>query len=99
MMWQALMTVLRRWSDAIHGFAFGAAMSWVTVPFVKKKNKELEELFMLLIISDLMGVPIAPSTLRFRLLPYMWPRIAYWKRRLNLWDEELENANLRHLGH
>jgi len=98
-MWHKLAVLLHRWSDNAHGFAFGAAMSWVMVPFTKKRNKELEELFMLLVVTDLMGFPIAPSTLRFRLLPYIWPRIAYWQRRLNLWDEELENANLRHLGH
>lgn len=78
---------------------FGAAMSWVLAPYALKRRAELERIFMLLVEGHLIGLPFLPPFSGLRLLPYLVPQILYWRRRLALWDEALETADLRHLGH
>lgn len=80
-------------------FMFGAAMSWVMVPYQFKRRAELERLFMLMTVSELMGVPLSPPPNGLRLLPFLVPQILYWRRRRALWDEEMELVDLKHLGH
>jgi hypothetical protein len=78
---------------------FGAAISWVMVPHTIKRREELERIFLLMTTSDLMGIPLSPPPNGLRLLPFLVPQILYWRRRLALWDEELEGSHLAHLGH
>ena len=78
---------------------YGAAKSWVDVPYQLRRREELEHIFVALMLSEQVGMPLAPPDLRLRLLPYLIPQILYWKRRMRLWDDQLEMANLRHLGH
>jgi hypothetical protein len=47
----------------------------------------------------LWGVPPLLPNRRLFLLPHVIPQILYWRRRLALWDESLETADLKHLGH
>jgi hypothetical protein len=68
-------------------FMFGAAMSWVMVPHQLNRRAELERLFMLMTVSELMGVPLSPPPGGLRLLPFLVPQILYWRRRYALWDE------------
>ena len=42
----------------------------------------LETLFILITMGDLLGVPILPPYYSLRLLPYVVPQIATWKRRM-----------------
>ena len=42
----------------------------------------LETLFMLITVGDLIGVPILPPYYSLRLVPYVYPSIATWKRRV-----------------
>ncbi len=42
----------------------------------------LETLFILVTMGDLIGVPILPPYYSLRLLPYVVPNIATWKRRV-----------------
>lgn len=42
----------------------------------------LENLFMTILLGDMMGVPIIPAYYSLRLLPYMLPNIEAWKRRV-----------------
>jgi len=51
----------------------------------------LETLFMLITMGDLIGVPILPPYYSLRLLPYVVPQIATWKRRL-LREKDLADA-------
>ncbi len=96
------MNVLR-WPQAVYawvrGFMFGAAQSWLTAPLQLQRRADLERMWMVLILSELSGTPLAPADLRLRLLPYVVPHILYWERRLSLWDEQLEVVNVQHLGH
>jgi hypothetical protein len=42
----------------------------------------MENLFILITLGDLIGVPILPPYYSLRLLPYLVPNIASWKRRV-----------------
>ncbi len=42
----------------------------------------LENLFLLGIVGDMLGVPILPPYYSLRLLPYVVPQIGTWKRRM-----------------
>lgn len=50
-----------------------------------------EDLFVLLTLGDIIGVPILPPYYSLRLVPYAVPRVAAWKRRLLRERHILEN--------
>ncbi len=56
----------------------------------------LESLFMLATVGDLIGVPILPPYYSLRLLPYLMPGIATWKRRV-LREREFSDQHENHL--
>lgn len=43
---------------------------------------ELEDLFVLVTMGGLVGVPILPPYYSLRLVPYLVPRLEAWKRRM-----------------
>ncbi|MGO9211321.1 MAG: hypothetical protein ACLPXM_01985 [Terriglobales bacterium] len=43
---------------------------------------ELESAFMLITMGDMLGVPVIPPLYSLRLLPYVVPQVATWKRRV-----------------
>ena len=43
---------------------------------------ELESVFMLITLGDMLGVPVMPPIYSLRILPYVVPDIANWKRRV-----------------
>ncbi|HYL12358.1 MAG TPA: hypothetical protein VEV41_04955 [Terriglobales bacterium] len=43
---------------------------------------ELESAFMLITMGDMLGVPVIPPIYALRVLPYVVPNIATWKRRV-----------------
>lgn len=92
-------STLARLNGRMHQFLFGAAMSWVLPPHTMKRRDTLERMFMLMTVGDLMGVSLVPPPTALTLLPFVVPQILYWRRRLLMWDEDLEEANLRHIGH
>ncbi len=56
----------------------------------------VESLFMLATVGDLIGVPILPPYYSLRLLPYLMPHIATWKRRV-LREREFSDQHEYHL--
>ncbi|MDE1945562.1 MAG: hypothetical protein KGN00_05520 [Chloroflexota bacterium] len=42
----------------------------------------LETLFMLVVVGDMIGVPVLPPYYSLRVLPFVVPEIATWKRRV-----------------
>ena len=56
----------------------------------------LETLFMLATVGDMIGVPILPPYYSLRLLPYIVPQIATWKRRV-LREKEFTDEHDYHL--
>jgi hypothetical protein len=53
---------------------------------------ELEAVFMVVTLGDLIGVPILPPVYSLRLLPHVVPEVAGWKRnmarRKEFWEKE-----------
>ena len=47
-----------------------------------RQRASMEHLFILITMGDLLGVPILPPYYSLRLLPYVTPQIAGWKRRM-----------------
>jgi hypothetical protein len=49
---------------------------------LRKDRGNLDQLFMLIVFGDLVGLPLLPPYYSMRLLPYIVPSIKTWKRRL-----------------
>jgi len=57
-------------------------------------RSSMESLFMALTFGDLVGLPIIPPYYGMRLLPFVVPNIATWKRRVLREREFTENPEL-----
>jgi hypothetical protein len=55
------------------------------------ERARLEDLFVLVTLGDLIGLPILPPYYSLRLLPFAVPRVEAWKRRLLRERHVLEN--------
>jgi hypothetical protein len=42
----------------------------------------LENLFMAVVVGDMIGLPVIPPYYSLRLLPFVTPQVATWKRRV-----------------
>jgi len=49
---------------------------------MKKERGHLDNLFMLVIFGDLVGLPLLPPYYSLRLLPHIIPSLETWKRRV-----------------
>lgn len=49
---------------------------------LRRQRGSLEHLFILVSMGDLLGVPVLPPYYCLRLLPFVVPEIASWKRRM-----------------
>lgn len=49
---------------------------------LRKDRGHADRLFMLVVFGDLVGLPLLPPYYSMRLLPYILPNIASWKRGL-----------------
>jgi hypothetical protein len=56
-----------------------------------RTRASMEHLFILITMGDLLGIPILPPYYSLRLLPYVVPQIATWKRRM-LREKDLSDA-------
>ena len=56
-----------------------------------RPRASMEHLFILITMGDLLGVPILPPYYSLRLLPYVVPQIATWKRRM-LREKDVSDA-------
>jgi hypothetical protein len=66
---------------AVKGLVYGMAMHGM-VTYALKTRMYLENLFMLITMGDMLGVPILPPYYSLRLLPYSVPHVKTWKRTL-----------------
>jgi hypothetical protein len=57
---------------------------------------ELESAFMMITLGDMLGLPIIPPIYSLRILPYVVPDIAKWKRRV-LRERDLADKEEFHL--
>ncbi len=52
------------------------------VQITEKERGHLDNLFMLVIFGDLIGLPLLPPYYSLRLLPHIVPSLETWKRRI-----------------
>jgi hypothetical protein len=89
---------MSRWRairDFAHDFMFGM-MGMEIASHALEMRAGLESLFMLSIAGDMIGVPVLPPYYSLRLLPYVVPNIATWKRRV-LREREFSDEHDYHL--
>jgi hypothetical protein len=73
------MAFLRKIFRALGDFFIGASSYGLTLDLLNQRA-QLDNVFMLLVLGDSLGVPLLPHYYSRRLLPYLWPRFAAWKR-------------------
>lgn len=83
-------SIWRKTLVAVSDFIYGMASHESTRQALKTRGS-MEHLFILITMGDLLGVPILPPYYSLRLLPYVVPQIATWKRRM-LREKDLADA-------
>lgn len=78
---QASMPPARNWRRSLREFLFGM-FGYELTQHALEMRASLESLFMLATVGDMLGVPILPPYYSLRLVPYVVPQIATWKRRM-----------------
>jgi hypothetical protein len=73
---------LRSGLAALREFFYGMTVHEMDVAFRKEKG-DLENLFMLVVFGDLVGLPLLPPYYSMRLLPFILPSLNTWKRRVS----------------
>lgn len=76
--------------DALKSILYGMA-GHDMARFALKTRGSMEHLFILITMGDLLGIPILPPYYSLRILPYVVPQIATWKRRM-LRERDLTDA-------
>lgn len=71
----------KTWSKVLREILYGMMIHEMDLELRKEKG-HLENLFMLIVFGDLIGLPILPPYYSMRLLPYIVPSIEKWKRSL-----------------
>jgi hypothetical protein len=72
---------LARGWEAVKQFMYGAT-GYEFARHAVEMRHEMETVFMVVTMGDLIGVPVLPPLYSLRLLPYVVPEIATWKRHL-----------------
>lgn len=83
------------WRTVVREFLFGLFGMEFT-QHAMEMRASVETLFMLATVGDMIGLPIMPPYYSLRLLPYVTPRIATWKRRV-LREKEFTDEHDYHL--
>ena len=71
----------KSWLDAVRETIYGMAAHDMSRAALRTRAS-MEHLFILITMGDLLGIPILPPYYSLRLLPYVVPQIATWKRRM-----------------
>jgi hypothetical protein len=83
------------WLAALREFAFGMT-GYEFARHAVETRAALDNLFMLVVVGDMLGLPVIPPYYSLRLLPYVTPNIATWKRRV-LREREFTDEHEYHL--
>lgn len=68
------MGILNKIREVIEGMAVhGQAVSILRI------KAQIDNLFMIITLGDMLGIPLLPPYYSLRLLPYMYPNIQSWK--------------------
>jgi hypothetical protein len=85
----------RRIREALAEFAFGMT-GFEFARQAMETRAALENLFMTVVVGDMIGLPIIPPYYSLRLLPYVTPGVKTWKRRV-LREREFSDQHEAHL--
>ena len=77
----ALSAKLKGSSKVIKEIMYGLMLHEMDLE-LKKEKGHLDNLFMLVVFGDLIGLPLLPPYYSIRLLPYVIPSLETWKRRI-----------------
>ena len=76
--------------DWLKGIYRGMAESGMPQYAIRTRGN-MERLFIVITLGDLLGVPMLPPYYRLRLLPYFLPQIEGWKRSM-LREKDMNDA-------
>lgn len=79
--WREIKDILH-WGWHVAGEVFYGMTTFGWAQDLLREREEAENLFVLIIFGDLIGLPILPPYYTLRLLPYIVPKLDHWKRRL-----------------
>jgi len=76
-----LKTKCKAYARALRNFMYGMTVHELDME-MRKERGHLDNLFMLVVFGDLIGLPVLPPYYSMRLLPHIVPSLQRWKRRL-----------------
>ncbi len=79
--------------SALREFAFGMT-GYEFTRHAAELRASLETLFMVNTVGDIIGLPVIPPYYALRLMPYLVPQIATWRRRVLREREITEDHDL-----
>lgn len=74
-------STLKHWKKVAQQILYGLTRHELDLE-IKKEKGHVEDLFLLVVCGDLVGLPILPPYYSLRLLPYLYPVTQKWKRRI-----------------
>ena len=80
---------------ALREFAYGMT-GYEFARHAIETRAHLENLFMVVVVGDMVGLPVIPPYYSLRLLPLVTPQITTWKRRV-LREREFTDEHEHHL--
>lgn len=89
------MTRCRRVRAALAEFAYGMT-GYEFARHAIETRAALENLFMVTVVGDIIGLPVLPPYYSLRLLPFVVPEIELWKRRM-LRERDFTDQHEAHL--
>lgn len=88
---------LTRLSRLVRDLIYGMVAHEVVLYTIRLRS-QMETLFILITLGDLIGLPILPPYYSLRLLPHLVPQITLWKRRVLRERDFIEADGLDLLG-
>lgn len=80
-LFSSLVARLKRSVKVVREILYGL-LFYETVLVLKKERGHLDNLFMLVIFGDMIGLPLLPPYYSLRLFPHIIPSLERWKRRV-----------------
>jgi len=80
-LFSSLMTKLKGAPKVVREIIYGLMFHEMDLE-MKKEKGHLDNLFMLVVFGDLVGLPVLPPYYSLRLLPHIVPSLETWKRRI-----------------
>jgi hypothetical protein len=80
-LFSSLATKLKGARKVVREIAYGLMFHEMDLE-MKKEKGHLDNLFMLVVFGDLIGLPLLPPYYSLRLLPHIIPSVETWKRRV-----------------